>query len=462
MGFVFYDTETTGLSKSFDQIVQFAAIHTDAELNILERFEIRSRLLPYVIPSPYALRVTKMTIERLHHPDTPSHYDMVRAIIAKITQWSSAIFLGYNSLNFDEELLRQAFYQTLHNPYLTLFHGNSRGDVLSLVQAAADLEPGCLNIPMNDKGKVIYKLDKLAPANGFDHTNAHDALSDVEATIHMCRLIRDNAGDTWNRFLRFTRKAMVLDFVSEEDPFLISESFFNKGKHTPVLCIGQDTQNAGASLCFDLSQNLNNFRNLTDAQLQAKLNGSPKPLKKLKANAAPILTPLDDAPMHLLGELSVQELADRADELRNDEALRIRLLDAYGAGQSDFPLSEHVENTIYEGFAGSIDTALMMRFHVLPWEKRHSLCDQFQKPALGFLAKRLIYAHDQALLPSAWRDEIEMHIEGRVTISPSDKHWTTLSKAHADCTLMLQTALPEDMALLTGYLKYLNLRMDSG
>ncbi|MBK8861226.1 MAG: hypothetical protein IPN48_10065 [Sphingomonadales bacterium] len=79
MGFVFYDTETTGIDTSFDQILQFAAIRTDEDLNILERFEVRSRLLPFIVPAPGALRVTKVTIYRLHDPATPSHYEMVRS-----------------------------------------------------------------------------------------------------------------------------------------------------------------------------------------------------------------------------------------------------------------------------------------------------------------------------------------------------------------------------------------------
>ena len=50
MGIVFYDTETTGTDTFFDQILQFAAIHTDVDLNEIDRFEIRCRLLPHVVP----------------------------------------------------------------------------------------------------------------------------------------------------------------------------------------------------------------------------------------------------------------------------------------------------------------------------------------------------------------------------------------------------------------------------
>ena len=116
MSFVFYDTETTGTDTAFDQILQFGAIETDADLNEIDRFEIRCRLLPFIVPSPGAMRVTGVTVEQLTDPSLPSHYEMVRAIRAKLIEWSPAIFIGHNSLRFDEHLLRQAFYKTLHGP----------------------------------------------------------------------------------------------------------------------------------------------------------------------------------------------------------------------------------------------------------------------------------------------------------------------------------------------------------
>jgi exodeoxyribonuclease-1 len=126
MGFVFYDTETTGISTDFDQILQFAAIHTDVDLNELDRLEIRCRLQPHVLPHPGALRVTGMTIEQVTDNALPCHYDMIRTVRAKLLSWSPAIFVGYNSLSFDEKLLRQALFQTLHSPYLTNTNGNCR------------------------------------------------------------------------------------------------------------------------------------------------------------------------------------------------------------------------------------------------------------------------------------------------------------------------------------------------
>ena len=118
MPYVFYDTETTGVATAFSQILQFAAIKTDDELNEIERFEVRCRLLPHIIPSPEALLVTRISPETLTDPGLPTHYEAVREIRKKLVEWSPSVFIGYNSIAFDEELLRQAFFQIYLPPHL--------------------------------------------------------------------------------------------------------------------------------------------------------------------------------------------------------------------------------------------------------------------------------------------------------------------------------------------------------
>ena len=85
MDFVFYDTETTGRDAAFDQILHFGAIRTDAELNELERFEVRCRLLPWVVPSPGALKVTGVSPALLEDPSLPSHFEMMEMVERKLT-----------------------------------------------------------------------------------------------------------------------------------------------------------------------------------------------------------------------------------------------------------------------------------------------------------------------------------------------------------------------------------------
>ena len=94
MDFVFYDTETTGRNTTFDQILQFGAIRTDAELNELERFEVRCRLLPWVVPSQGALKVTGVSPDLLEDPSFPSHFEMMEMIERKLKIWPPATFLS--------------------------------------------------------------------------------------------------------------------------------------------------------------------------------------------------------------------------------------------------------------------------------------------------------------------------------------------------------------------------------
>ena len=98
MSFVFYDTETTGTERVFDQILQFAAIRTDEDLQEIERFNIRCRLLPHVVPSPGAMPVTGITVAQLLSSELPTHYAMMRAVNEKLLSWPPSLFIGYNSV----------------------------------------------------------------------------------------------------------------------------------------------------------------------------------------------------------------------------------------------------------------------------------------------------------------------------------------------------------------------------
>ena len=111
--FVFYDLETTGISPAFDQPLQFAAIVTDLELNEIERVDIRCQLSPHILPSPKALAVTGVRPSQLENNNLPSTFEFAQTIQKFTEQWAPAIWIGYNSIAFDEAMLRQMFYQNL-------------------------------------------------------------------------------------------------------------------------------------------------------------------------------------------------------------------------------------------------------------------------------------------------------------------------------------------------------------
>lgn len=114
MNIVFYDLETTGRSPHWDQIIQIAAIYTDQNLNVLDKININCRLNSFCIPEPEALLVNRMPIKNILNSNL-SHYQLIKEVYDKFTSWSPAIFIGYNSIKFDEEFLRNTLFRNLYD-----------------------------------------------------------------------------------------------------------------------------------------------------------------------------------------------------------------------------------------------------------------------------------------------------------------------------------------------------------
>lgn len=456
MAFVFYDAETTGIHTSFDQILQFGAIYTDPDLNELERLDIRCRLQPHVVPSPGAMRVTRLPCAKLHDPSLPTHYSMMRAIRAKFQEWSPAIFIGYSSLRFDEHLFRQALYKTLHPPYLTNTNGNSRSDALRMAQAASILAPNALACPCGDDGKPIFKLDRLAPANGFDHAKAHDALGDVEATMHLCRLLMEKAPDVWSMFMQFSTKAAVIDYVSSERVFSLSDFYFGRPYSWLVTSLGTSPKNASEFYVYNLGVPPESLMDLPPEELTARLEQMPKPMRRLRSNACPILMSAEDAPS-VASALAVgmDELNRRAEFIHADDAFRQRLLAAFHATLKVFEPSPHVEMQIYDGFFSYDDEQLMNEFHDVPWEDRREIVDKFADARLKQLGRRLIYLERPDLFQESDCRALDRARARRVLGADGDVPWLTLARAIQQLDDMLPDCAPEELQFLNEHRQYL-------
>jgi len=460
LSFVFYDTETTGTNTAFDQILQFGAIKTDYKFNEIDRFEIRCRLLPYVVPAPGAMRVTGVTVEQLTDPSLPSHYEMVRAIQAKLDDWSPAIFIGHNSLGFDEHLLRQALYKTLHAPYLTNTNGNCRTDSLRIVQAVARFSPETLEIPVDDRGKQVFKLDRLAPANGFNHTAAHDAMGDVEATIHLCRAAAERVPEYWSNFVRFAQKAAVTDFAQEEEVFSLTDFFYGKPYSWMVTTVGANPEYGSELLVFNLDVDPDELAGLSDDDLASRLAERPKPVRAMRTNASPVVLAYDDAPDALkecVPELDM--LRARAAQVR-DESFAERLITAFLATRDEREPSPHVEEQIYDGFAGNADQAVMNRFHELDWGARPDLLAKLADDRLRSLGQRLVFVEAPGVMSDAARREYEVAIARRLMGDDATVPWLTLHKAIEQADDMIAVSEGVERVLLTDLRDYLVQRAD--
>jgi len=422
VSYVFYDTETTGTDTTFDQILQFAAISTDGDLRELDRFEIRCRLLPHVIPSPGALLATRVTPQMLTDPDLPSHYEAMRRVSDKLNSWSPATFIGYNTLSFDEPLLRQAFYQTLQPVYLTNTNGNRRADVLRLVQATAVLAPNAIVVPINHKEKPTLKLDALAPANGFAHENAHDALADVEATIHMARLVRDRAPAIWAALMPLADKGDVTARVLSGKPLVLVEYHMGRPTARPVIGCAQCADNPTMLGVFDLTRDPVEIVDLDGDALVEAMRGPDRAIRTVFANRMPAVVDL-----RLVADLAStlgiapETLHSRADAVMRAEAFPQRVAEALAKRYPPFEAAKIVEARIYEGFPSPADQRRMTAFHQAPPSGRAKIVETFEDDRLKELGRRLVfYEHPQALDPqrrSVLAEWIKNRRQGRADVT---------------------------------------------
>jgi exodeoxyribonuclease-1 len=428
MDFVFYDLETTGLSAAFDQPLQFAAIYTDENFVEKERVNIRCRLAPHILPSPQALVVTKVTPDQLTDPSLPSLLEFAQQVAELTARWAPAIWTGFNTMKFDEEVLRQTFYQNLSpNIYATQFNGNTRFDILPALYATFVRDPDCLAWSLDDTGRRSFKLDRLAPANGFIAHNAHDALGDVEATIHMARLIATRSPALWTDLVDNAQKSRVQAKLESFRPYELVTRFGGGEPRSYVGCFcGYSQGNNAQAAFFDLdAADPADLLNASDDALFAAVDATPKIIRAVSTNKAPALLEMrEPSAEHLRRAAIVAE----APEFRRrvGAAMAARFVE-----DSDAP-PKPVERQIYGEFYSSADKQLLQEFQRAPWPRRQEIVASLSDPRLRQLGRRLVAFQSPKLLSTEEMALFNGYLRDKWSApEATETEWMTFAKAQA-------------------------------
>ncbi|MBU2934531.1 MULTISPECIES: exonuclease domain-containing protein [Pacificibacter] len=416
--FAFYDLETTGTSPAFDQPLQFAAILTDDDFNQVERVDIRCRLAPHILPAPWALAVTGVSPDQLMDPALPSWFEFSHQISDLIKRWAPATWTGYNTLAFDEEFLRQSFYQNLHpNLYQTQFDNNDRLDLMKVIYAVRDLEPNALEWPLDDLGRESFKLDRLAPANGFANHDAHDALGDVEATIHVASLVRKRAPAVWEQCLLNRDKHQVGRLLQSGHPVCLIERF---GAAPPRSYFGAyagtNPQNKNSVAFLDLDLCDASIIDANDRDLAKAVAASPKLIRTIAINKAPNLFPVANPSS---AHSSLAQLVSAHSEFH--KRVGQALADRY-AGKEP---AQHVEQLIYDGFYSAEDKRVLEDFTAGDWRNRARIVAQLDDIRLKQLGMRLIFSNAPEFVSMNYRSAASAAIRDRWLTNEPSTPWTT-------------------------------------
>lgn len=301
--FFWFDFETTGVDPVKDRPMQFAGIRTDLNFNqIGEPIMLYCKLADDVLPHPEACLLTGISPQ-----DANREGDLEPEFLAKIEaelSQSGTCALGYNTIRFDDEVVRHSFYRNFIDPYAREWQNNcSRWDVIDLVRLCYALRPDGIEWPLRDDGQISFKLEDLTKANGIAHEQAHDALSDVYGTIAMAKLIKDKQPKLFDYYLKMRNKAELQQFIDpyRMKPFLHISGMFGLQKHFSafVAPIAAHPTNKNGVIVFDLMEDAQLLVDLSVDEIRHRVFSSkdelgelPRlPLKTLHYNRSPAVAP---------------------------------------------------------------------------------------------------------------------------------------------------------------------------
>jgi exodeoxyribonuclease-1 len=313
---LWYDLETFGLEPRYDRIAQFASIRTDEDLEETgDRELLYCRPSPDYLPSPLACLVHGIT-PQYAAANGLSDYEFASRIRAAMSA-PGTTSSGFNSLQFDDEFVRNLLYRNLFDPYEREWRfGNSRWDLIDLMRAARDLRPEGLVWPEDEEGRPIFTLVALARANGISHESAHDAMSDVAATIGLARLLRSRQPKLyewyWTHRSRDSLRPLV-DLVDRR-PLVHSAAGYTseKGCTTLVAPVAMDPENRNQMIAIDLRFDPTGIVGLDVEELRrrvftkkAELDVERVPLARIRLNRCPFLAPMNTLSAEAAGRLGI-------------------------------------------------------------------------------------------------------------------------------------------------------------
>lgn len=309
--FFFYDLETSGFSPREARIMQFAGQRTDLELRpIGEPVNELVKLTDDILPDPDAVFITGITPQQTL-ADGFTEAEFLQRFTADVAT-PGTIFIGFNSIRFDDEFMRALHYRNFYDPYEWQWQDNrGKWDLLDVVRMTRALRPSGIQWPFDIHGKPTNRLELLTGLNKLSHEAAHDALSDVQATIEVARMIRNKQSKLFDYLFSLRTKKAIAEVVESNEPFVYTSGRYASEfeKTTVAVNVCAHPKRAGSVFVYDLRHDPTQYKDLSAEQLAEKWrwkkdSEEPRlPVKKLQYNHCPAI-----APLGVLDESSQQRL----------------------------------------------------------------------------------------------------------------------------------------------------------
>jgi len=440
--YIFYDFETTGKGKkaspksfgqspNWEQILQVGAIVADEKLQSTNKtINEFCRLRTSIIPQPGALLTTKQGIKKALQAKYSS-YEMISLINKTFIEWKdenpNSVFIGHNSIEFDESVLEYNLFNNLFFPYITR---PNRGDTLNLSRGMYGLNPTSIKIGSNEKGSQIFRLDILAELNNLPVESAHDALSDVRTTISLAKFLHDNDPETWKQLELTMNGDQASAYISQHKGFCCINYWFGKIQ-VQALSMVCESQYRGWYHTIDLKHD-------PEPLLEGNLEDFKKIIKKknryIICNKNPILfsgklatnySPYDELGSALLNQRANKVFKNKAlaDKFKHMELDRQLEKEETASQDNIFPESQA---NLFLKFGQS---EIIKKFHEqTSWKEKYRVALSLRDPRASFIAKRLIFDESPETLTEDDFRFVHRELHDRLVIN-QHRPFTTIPEA---------------------------------
>ncbi len=391
-----HDYETFGTDPQRDRPAQFAGIRTDEELNIIgEPLEIYCQPANDFLPHPQACLITAIT------PQEARQKGLIEAEFIKRIQTEMArpntCTTGYNNIRFDDEFTRNTLYRNFYDPYAREWqNGNSRWDILDLLRVTHALRPEGINWPEREDGHTSFRLEKLTAANNISHQSAHDALSDVIATIAIARLVKNTQPRLYQYIYehRFKYKIQQLFDRYQQTPLVHISGMYpaHKGHMGIVIPVAIEQRNKNAIIVYELhhdpqallKMDTEQIRHFTFTAQDDLAEGEQRlPLKTIHINKCPVVVPLNTLTPEVMQrcQIDLSLCKNNLQTLLSDQSLSERIQSAF---QTDYSNTiDDPDLQLYSGgFFSPADQERMQQIRQSSVDELNSLQFNFDDPRL--------------------------------------------------------------------------------
>lgn len=391
-----YDFETTGTDPARDRAIQFAGVRTDYELNVIDKpLNLYCRPTNEVLPSPAAMLVTQILVSDLLKTGM-RELPFITRIHEEFARPETCVS-GYNSIRFDDEFTRHTLYRNFFDPYAREWQqGNSRWDVIDVFRMAYALRPDGMEWPVNDQGVPSFRLEDLTKANEIGHDSAHDAVSDVLATVELTKKLKSVQSSLYEYLFALRQKKKVLQqlYPLGKFPLVHVSSMYPaaSGCIAIVLPLCTHPVNGNGVICYDLSVDPSALITC-DAEELRRLVFSPGgelaedetriPLKTIHINRAPAVAPiatLREQDANRLG-LDRSHCEENMRKIQQAAGIVEKVQESFSSTR--FETADDPDLMLYQGeFFSNRDKALMEEVRMMSGEALTQFVPDFEDPRL--------------------------------------------------------------------------------